>query len=246
MTRAERSLTLRFFIFLLIFSLIAGLFSYFAIQRDASTGSHLPIETVLRPFTVVLDAGHGGEDGGASSKNGILEKDLNLSIAFLLKDMLEANGVTVVMTRTDDRLLYDRNSNYEGRKKALDLAARKKIAEETANSIFVSIHMNAYPAAQYSGLQVWYSPNHPHSKDVADTIQNSVKNSLQPLNERQTKAATSSIFLLHHLQTPAVLVECGFLSNPEEANLLNTKEYQRQLAFSIFLAIMRAQAEENI
>jgi len=246
MTRADKSLPLRFLIFLLIFSLIAGLFSYFAIQREKSTGSDLPTETMFRPFTVVLDAGHGGEDGGASSKDGILEKDLNLSIAFLLKDMLEANGVTVVMTRTDDRLLYDRNSNYEGRKKALDLSARKKIAEETSNSIFVSIHMNAYPAAQYSGLQVWYSPNHPHSKTVADTIQSTVKNTLQPLNERHTKAATSSIFLLHHLQTPAVLIECGFLSNPQEAALLNTKEYRQQLAFSIFLAIMRAQAEEIV
>ena len=122
----KTSLTLRFFIFLLIFSLITGLFSYFSIQHDASAGSNLPIETVLRPFTVVLDAGHGGEDGGASSKDGILEKDLNLSIAFLLKDMLEANGVTVVMTRTDDRLLYDRNSNYEGRKKLYHSSKRRR------------------------------------------------------------------------------------------------------------------------
>lgn len=187
--------------------------------------------------TVVIDAGHGGEDGGASGLGGALEKDLNLDIAFLLADMLRANGVDVVMTRTEDILLYDPTSDYHGRKKVLDLAARLKIARETPDSIFVSIHMNSFPQTQYNGLQVYYSKNDANSKKVADLIQSNVKTYLQPSNTRKTKGATSAIFLLDRLETPAVLVECGFLSNPEEARRLSTAEYRKKLAFIIFCSL---------
>ena len=190
------------------------------------------------PLTVVIDAGHGGEDGGASSASGVLEKDLNLQIATRLCDLLKSNGVNVVMTRTEDILLYDKTVDYKGRKKALDLAARQKIAEETENCIFVSIHMNAYPQPQYRGLQVWYSPNTPESQTLASLIQRTVTDALQKENNRQIKRATSSIYLLHHLQIPAVLVECGFLSNSEEAALLASEEYQQMLASLLCLAIM--------
>lgn len=223
-----------FLIFLLIFSMIAACFSFFALRGEFSALSSADHPNKL---TVILDAGHGGEDGGTTSASGILEKDLNLSIAFLLKDYLEANGINVVMTRTDDRLLYDTSVDYNGRKKSLDLAARKKIGEETPNSIFVSIHINAYPRPQYSGLQVWYSPNNNDSKTIADSIQTTVCDLLQPDNDRKTKPATSSIYLLHHLKSPAVLVECGFLSNEAEAARLSSPEYQRKLAFCLFLAI---------
>ena len=188
--------------------------------------------------TVVIDAGHGGEDGGASGLGGITEKELNLEIASLLADMLRANGVDVVMTRTEDILLYDPNSDYHGRKKALDLAARLKIARETPNSIFVSIHMNAFPQTQYSGLQVYYSKNDASSKKIADLIQINVKTYIQSSNNRKTKAATSSIFLLDRLETPAVLIECGFLSNDEECKLLSTNEYRKKLSFVIFCSLM--------
>jgi len=242
-TSAMKSL-IRFFLFLLIFSLLTGCFSYFTLRHTATTLA--PEDTPLfADFTVVLDAGHGGEDGGASSEVGILEKDLNLSITLLLKEMLEANGAHVILTREDDRLLYDPSVDFVGRKKALDLAARKKIAEETPNSIFVSIHMNAYPLPQYSGLQVWYSPNHPTSKTVAESIQKTVQATLQPENNRKIKSATSSIYLLHHLTSPAVLVECGFLSNPEEAERLATPEYQKQLAFCLFLAIAELRTPQS-
>lgn len=190
------------------------------------------------PMTVVIDAGHGGEDGGAVSANGIAEKDLNLQIAMLLCDLLKANGVDAVMTRTEDVLLYDRSVDYIGRKKSLDLAARRKIAEETAHCVFVSIHMNAYPLSEYKGLQVWYSPNDPASLSLAQSIQSTVHEILQPDNNRKVKRATSSIYLLHHLQCPAVLVECGFLSNPAEADLLASEQYQKQLALVLFAAIM--------
>ena len=191
------------------------------------------------PLTVVIDAGHGGEDGGAVSAGGALEKDLNLSVAFYLCDLLKANGVNVIMTRTDDRLLYDKTANYIGRKKALDLAARQKIAEDTGDCLFVSIHMNAYPLPQYGGLQVWYSPNHAQSETLAASIRDVVRSSLQPQNDREIKRASSSIYLLHHLNCPAVLVECGFLSNPSDAELLASPDYQRQLALAILCGIMQ-------
>ena len=114
-------------------------------------------EGTMAPIAcVVIDAGHGGEDGGTSSAAGLVEKEVNLAVAFALRDLCEAAGIPVVMTRTEDKLLYDRNVDFQGRKKVLDLAARRIIAEETAarcggNSLFVSIHMNAFPQPQYSG-----------------------------------------------------------------------------------------------
>lgn len=199
-----------------------------------------------RPLpTVVIDAGHGGEDGGAVSADGLLEKDVNLDIAMRLCDLLTANGIPVVMTRTKDILLYDRNADYEGRKKSLDLAARRKIAEETPNCLFVSIHMNSFPDARYDGLQVWYSPNDPASETVAQTIQKTAKDVLQPENDRKIKAATSAIYLLHHLTVPAVLVECGFLSNPAEAAKLGTDAYRQDVAFTLFLAISEVCRSQN-
>lgn len=227
--------------FLFLLTVIALIFSFFAFRYASQTVSDSDQSTSIPPFTVVLDAGHGGEDGGASSASGIIEKNLNLSIAVKIKEILEANGVTVVMTRTEDRLLYDRNTDFQGRKKALDLLARRKIAEETKNAIFVSIHMNAYPVEKYHGLQVWYSPNNRHSEELASSIREIAQHTLQPENDRAIKSATSSIYLLHHLQIPSVLIECGFLSNPSEAERLNDPSYQQQLAFWIALSILHAQ-----
>lgn len=197
--------------------------------------------------TVIIDAGHGGEDGGASSAAGLVEKDVNLEIALLLRDMLSEKGVNVIMTREDDRLLYDRNTNYQGRKKKLDLAARRAIADSTDDAIFVSIHMNSFTDPRYSGLQVWYSQNHADSRVLAETIRRENQAKLQNENTRATKAATSAINLLHNAKCPAVLVECGFLSNPDEARLFETQEYRKRvaamLACSIFEFLKNAAQE---
>ncbi len=229
----------KFLLFLLCLCLVAAGLSVAAFRFGASDRP-TQNEPQKKSFTVVLDAGHGGEDGGAVSAAGVFEKDLNLDVAKKVKELLEANGVTVVMTRETDTLLYDRNVDYHGRKKALDQAERRRIAETTADAVFVSIHMNAYPQTQYHGLQVWYSPNHAHSRQIAETVQDTVREHLQPENDRRVKASTSSIYLLHHLNCPAVLIECGFLSNPDEAARLSDDEYQRELAFLIFLSIMEA------
>lgn len=191
-------------------------------------------------YTVILDAGHGGEDGGAVGQldgREIYEKDINLSVTLLLRDLLEADGVNVVLTREEDVLLYDRNTDYKGRKKVLDLAARLAIGERTDNALFVSIHMNAFPQSQYRGLQVYHSPNNAHSQALAQSIQSRVSEQLQPDNHRRIKRAGSEIYLLYHLNCPAVLVECGFLSNPDECRALADQSYQKQLAFLLFTSI---------
>ena len=242
MARRQIPFWMVFLVFLMIFSAIAGIFSCLAQRNGESKRTDVPPEDSA-PLTVIIDAGHGGEDGGAVSASGLLEKDLNLDIAMRLRVLLENEGVRVILTRDSDTLLYDRNVDYRGRKKALDLAARRRIAEENPNAIFVSIHMNAYPQTQYHGLQVWYSPNDPRSRALAERIQNTVSAQLQPENDRRIKSATSAIYLLHHITSPAVLVECGFLSNPEEAAALATEEYRERLAFLLCRAILESSGQ---
>lgn len=189
--------------------------------------------------SVVLDAGHGGRDGGAVSKSGIPEKDLNFAVTNVLYDILTLCGTDTVMTRTEDSLVCDENDPaLKGKLKMTDLKNRLAIAEKEPNSVFVSIHMNNFPIEKYSGLQVYYSPNHAASLDLAETVQDKVREALQPNNDRKVKPAGSNIFLLDRISTPAVLVECGFLSNPAEAQKLTDKIYQTQLALVLADSIL--------
>lgn len=180
--------------------------------------------------TVIIDAGHGGEDGGAVGSDGTFEKDLNLDIALLLGDLLRERGVNVIMTRTEDILLYDRNVDFKGRKKALDLKARMDISKNNPGAIFVSIHMNAFTQKKYDGLQVYYPMSDENSMRLAQIIQDCTRELLQPNNQRKPKAAGSNIFLLNGNPNTAVLIECGFLSNDAECARLNDPEYRRALA----------------
>lgn len=237
MASLKKSFFGAFFLFLVLFLLFCGLFCYLSAPRraEAAPTDEVPLSRIR---VVVLDAGHGGEDGGAVAPDGTMEKDLNLAVAERLCALLKASGIEVVMTRQSDRMLYDPEADHEGKKKALDLLARRRIAEETEDAVFVSIHMNMFPSdASCRGLQVWYSPNHPGSRGFAESVQRFTKDFLQPDNHRKAKPATSGIYLLHRLQIPAILIECGFLSNPEEAALLKSPEYQDALALDLFLAI---------
>ena len=237
MKQKSPSPILRPLAFLLCFITICLTFSWGELLKSIPVQSD-DADPPPKSITIVLDAGHGGEDGGAVGRDGaVIEKDLNLKITLLLAEMMRANGFDVVLTREKDELLYDRSINYQGRKKALDLAARKSIAEKTENAVFISIHMNTHPVKSCRGLQVWYSPNHEASEGIAKSIQSTVQNLMQPQSERGVKEATSRIYLLHTLNIPAVLIECGFLSNDEEAELLTDSQYQRQLALSIFLSL---------
>lgn len=207
-----------------------------------STDVHTPSDTIPSSFTVVLDAGHGGEDGGAGSADGIVEKDLNLALTLQLGEMLQANGIRVIYTRKTDTLLYDKNADYQGRKKVLDMAERLRIAQEAGDCIFVSIHMNTHPLTSCKGLQVWYSENNTESIGLAQRIQTNIK-ALQPQNTRRVKPSNGTIYLLRQLECPAILVECGFLSNPEEARQLNDEEYRAQLALVLVASILESRMQ---
>lgn len=193
---------------------------------------------------IIIDAGHGGEDPGAVGKNGVLEKDLNLEITQRIGKILENNGFTVIYTRTEDKLLYKPEENIKGIRKISDLKNRCKISLDNPEALFVSIHMNSYGSEKYSGLQVYYSEKNTESKTVADKIQNAVKASLQPNNNRKIKSG-EGMYLLEHTVSPAVLIECGFLTNGEECERLKEKEYQNNLSFAIVCGIIEYVEEKN-
>ena len=188
---------------------------------------------------VIIDAGHGGEDGGAIGTNGVYEKDLNLKISLELEELFRSKQIPTRLTRTEDTLLYDKSTDYEGHKKALDMEARVAIANEYENAIFVSIHMNSFTQEKYSGLQVYYSENSPYSAVLAKEIQDMTSTNLQPSNNRKIKPSNNGIYLLDNIYHPSILIECGFLSNEEECNLLCNEEYQKRLSLIIFSAIMK-------
>ena len=229
-----------------IFCIISALISLILIIPMMNFSLPLPSKNVSAQtnFTVVIDAGHGGEDGGCEGY-GLVEKTLNLDIALKIAEMLENEGVSVVLTRETDVLLYDKNDNYEGKKKALDLRKRVEITANCENPIFVSIHMNYFAQTKYSGLQVWYSKNDERSRILANIIQSKTKSILQPNNKRNVKEATSSIFILDNLSCPAVLVECGFLSNRDDALALADANYRQILAKTIFSAIIDYISQNN-
>lgn len=207
-----------------------------AVYSNIAATAAVPSEQLR---TIVLDAGHGGEDGGTASAAGVLEKDVNLAITLRLKALLQAAGFTVKMVRDTDVAVNDDGLGTLAQRKVSDIKNRLKLLKSTPNSIFVSIHQNHFPQTQYHGTQVFYSSNHPQSEQLAQAIQTAVVTHLQTENTRQIKPSGSSIYLLKHAQTPAVLVECGFLSNPEEAARLTDSIYQGQMAFSVFCGILR-------
>lgn len=215
-----------------VFCLVASMFTSMGYKGlmtskivNNSSNNSLPI--------VIIDAGHGGEDPGAVA-NGLIEKDLNLEIAKMISQILKANGYKTHLTRDDDRLLY--NTGEENRKKHFDIRNRIKIASEFDEAIFVSVHMNKFPAEYCKGLQAFYNNENESGKKLAELIQNNVKK-LQTENHRVIADGKDSIYLLEELEIPATLIECGFLSNFEEANLLNNDNYKLSLAMSIYCGI---------
>lgn len=187
--------------------------------------------------TVVIDPGHGGRDGGAIGLSSAYEKELNLEISLVLRDILTASGIDVIMTRTEDVML---SSGTGGTLKNQDLRARRDIAEEVESPIFVSIHMNAFPIEKYNGLEVYYSLNDPGSKTVAENLRDAVITNLNTGTNRQTKPAGENIYLLDSLTCPAILVECGFLSNQVDAKRLNDPEYRQKLALVIAMSLRKS------
>ena len=239
-TRAVKftSIFLKLCAVITIFSLVI----YFSSFGFEDSKFHLQaLNELTEEKTVVIDAGHGGEDCGAIGVNGSYEKDLNLEIATMLGEMLAKDGYAVVYTRTEDHLLYSEEENIKGLRKIYDLKNRCKIAESYPGSIFLSIHMNAFPNSKYSGLQVYYSESNKNSSALADSIQKSVRDSLQASNTREIKAG-KNMFVLKNVNNPAVLIECGFITNEDECQKLSQKEYQKELCFSIICGIINYQS----
>lgn len=196
-----------------------------AIPRVSETAS-LGVSRVC----VLVDAGHGGADGGATGADGTAEKAVNLEISRTLAALLRVMGVQTEMTRDDDRSIHTEGDSLR-EKKVSDMHNRLAMYEESA--VVVSIHQNHFSEAKYSGTQVFCSPNHPQSRVLGAAVRESVLSLLQPDNKRELKTADDGVFLLANTTVPAVLVECGFLSNPAECEKLGQREYQRQLAFAV-------------
>ncbi len=184
--------------------------------------------------TVIIDAGHGGEDGGAVAPDGTLEKEINLKIALHTAKLLKVYGFEVIMTRESDTS----TSKGESFIKREDLENRLNLMNQNPDSIFVSVHLNKFTTSAAKGSQVFYS-KFENSKLLGDLIQNSIISNLQKENKRVNKQATSSTYLLHKATVPAVLVECGFLSNEAELSRLKDSAYQKKLAFCITDGILK-------
>lgn len=198
-------------------------------------------ETVLADaepkHTIVIDAGHGGEDGGAGA-NGVLEKDINLAIALKLRDMLRISGYEVKMIRETDVSVYDSSAVTVREKKVSDMKNRVHMINESSGNVLVSIHQNKFEQSKYSGAQMFYSGNNPRSEKLAESIRQSVTSLLQPDNHRELKKDSGSVYILKKAEVPAVIVECGFLSNEEEAKKLSSDKYQSQMAFAVYCGII--------
>ena len=225
--------------FLVIFlSLVALLLAFSVMVHTVYSGEY--IEVIAEPSwpVVVIDAGHGGEDVGAVGVNGVYEKDLNLSYAITLGEMLSEEGYTVFYTRTEDRLLYSEEENIKGMRKIYDLKNRAIIANEKNPLLFVSMHMNHYSVDRYSGFEIYYQEGNVPSQGLAYNIADEVKGSVPDAGNRTPKA-TDQLYLLSNITCPAVLVECGFLSNRPECERLCEKEYEKQLCFAIVCGIIK-------
>ncbi|MGN0519500.1 MAG: N-acetylmuramoyl-L-alanine amidase [Candidatus Fimenecus sp.] len=217
------------------FILAFCLLFYTYVYRSAQT-ANAPVQT--KETVVIIDAGHGGEDGGAVAADGTVEQLLNLQIAQYLEAQLQVFGIETVMTRTTEDSIHSAEADTTRERKVSDIHNRMKIMEETENAVFVSIHQNKYESSTQWGTQVFYSPNTTSSAALADCIQKTVVSTLQPDNKRVIKKSGSSIYLLYYAKKTAVLVECGFLSNPQETAKLKDENYQKQMAFSIALGIL--------
>lgn len=181
--------------------------------------------------TVLIDAGHGGIDGGAVGAAGSLEKDLNLAVAEKYELLLTLFGVPCAMTRTTDTSLDDGTGETIARRKADDI--KRRVALANASALLVSVHMNFFQDPQYWGTQVFYSKNHEDSPRLAECLQTAARTLLAPENTRESKMGEDSIYLLRNVTVPAVIVECGFLSNPAEEARLGTTAYQGAMAAAL-------------
>ena len=226
-------LSLLFFIFcIVLIVLFYSNFSNIKNSRIINTSS-----TPASGHTIIIDAGHGFPDGGATGKDGSIESEINLSISLKLQKYLEASNCIVLLTRSDENGIYDQDARSIRNKKISDMENRAELANNSNSELFISIHMNKLPQTQYSGWQTFYKNNDELSKRLAEYIQYNMNYYLEENNSRKIKSI-SNIYLTEHVNIPLVIVECGFLSNEKENKLLQTDSYQNKIAWCIYLGRM--------
>lgn len=221
-----------YIILLIIFILIISLSIIFRNKSIPTTN------TLISNKIIGIDPGHGGIDPGAVSKSGVEEAEINLKIALHLKKMIDKNGGSIIITRKTQDGLYTEKSTTLNEKKKEDLENRKKIIEEEKCDIFLTIHLNSFEDARYYGAQTFYKKDCYESMDLADCIQEELRNILDENNNRVPQER-DDVYLLRELNIPAVLVECGFLSNFQEEKLLQSENYQKKVALGIYNGIIR-------
>lgn len=207
-----------FFILVIISFIILEYFGFKSVSASAGVESRV----------IMIDSGHGGWDPGRTGKSGSDEKDINLEIANHLQAYLEYSGAYVVLSRAEDEAL--------GKTKRQDMNERKKIAEDSKADILISIHQNAFPQASIKGAQVFYYNGSEKGKVLASKIQERLKAEVDPENKRVSKPNTD-YYILKKMEIPSVIIECGFLSNPKEEQLLNNDEYRQKIAWAIYMGI---------
>lgn len=220
----KKSISILLAAFIISFSIVA-----FQQIRLASADNY-SVENVP---VIIIDAGHGGEDGGAVGIDGTAEKDLNLSISLKLNEILSSMGYQTRMVRTTDTSIHNADADSVRERKVSDIHNRAAIMNEYENCIYVSIHQNKYSGSSIWGAQTFYSPNNEESKELAQLIQSSIANNVQPDNKRVIKQSGTNIYVLYNATKPAVMVECGFVSNANELEQLKDDEYQNKMAFAI-------------
>ncbi|MPN35024.1 Germination-specific N-acetylmuramoyl-L-alanine amidase [bioreactor metagenome] len=208
---------------------------FVAIRLHSAVSAPLSEEKENASAVILIDPGHGGEDGGASA-DGTLEKDVNLKISLTLADMLRLCGYKIKLTRDGDYSIYDAGLNTIREQKNSDLKNRLKLYNDCR--LAIGIHQNHFTQSQYYGTQIFYGINNSESMPLAKSIRESVLGMLQPENKRELKKATKDIYLLYNTNSPAIFVECGFLSNPGELAKLRDTGYQQKMAYAITCGVL--------
>ena len=216
----------RFFSFLILPLIAIAIILYLIISKQDSTPTTGP--SSIKDTIIVIDAGHGGEDPGKVGLNNALEKDINLSIAKLLHSLLEEKGFQVYLTRTDDSAPDSKRE---------DMTNRAEFIEQKQPDFIISIHQNSYTDESVSGPQVFYYSSSPEGKAFADVMQQTINSHINPTKPRSPQA-NNNYYLLKNAPSPMIIVECGFLSNPQDAALLITEDYQKQMAQGIYLGLL--------
>lgn len=229
-------------VYTLLLALFAGGAEYLA-ERPVQAQTAVNTLPQGEP-TVVIDPGHGGEDGGAVSASGIKESNINLQISLRMDDLLRFLGIPTIMTRKEDVSIYDASAVTVSEKKVSDLKNRAAIVNSKPNTVLISIHQNMFSDGKYSGAQVFYAPTE-HSEELADSLQASLRDHLDPSNHREAKKC-DAVWLMEHISCVGVLVECGFLSNAEETQKLMTDDYQKKLTCVIVSQITQYLPKETV